>query len=188
VFIPMRTIALCILVLSELTALGASAAAQGPTAEQLYNEANGAYDCGDVLRAISLYQQVITLQPDSVPARTNLALALAHDGRYQEAIAQYQEALKCDPKNSMVRLNLALAWYKQTEFEKASAELESLRTEHTDSRESLYPLDDCYLRLGKTRMPAIKTYFENHNQKPQIFVRSAPVERILSTSPNVKKR
>lgn len=145
----MRTIALCTLVLSELTALGGLAATQGPTAEQLYNEANGAYDRGDVLRAIALYQRVITLEPDSVPARSNLAVALAHDGRYLEAIAQYQEALKRDPKNSMVRLNLALAWYKQAEFEKASAELESLRQELTASRQSLYLLADCYLRLGK---------------------------------------
>jgi tetratricopeptide (TPR) repeat protein len=108
--------------------MGVFAATQGQSAEQWYNEANGAYDRGEVSRAISLYQQVITL-PDSVPARTNLAVALAHDGRYQEAIVQYQEALKRDPQNSMVRLNLALAWYKQAESEKASAELESLQNE-----------------------------------------------------------
>jgi tetratricopeptide (TPR) repeat protein len=149
VFIPIRTIPLCILVLSELTALGGFATTQGPTDEQLYDEANGAYDRGDVLRAISLYQLAIALQSDSVPARTNLAVALAHDGRYQEAIAQYQEALERDPKNSMVRLNLALARFKQPEFEKAFVELESLRKEHPDSRPSLYLLADCYLGLGK---------------------------------------
>jgi hypothetical protein len=80
---------------------------------------------------------------------TNLAVALAHDGRHQEAIAQYQEALERDPKNSMVRLNLAPARYRRAEFEKASAELESLRKEHADTRQSLYLLADCHLRLGK---------------------------------------
>jgi tetratricopeptide (TPR) repeat protein len=128
VFIRARRTVLFILILSEPTAMGVFAATQGQSAEQLYNEANGAYDRGEVSRAISLYQQVITL-PDSVPARTNLAVALAHDGRYQEAIVQYQEALKRDPQNSMVRKNLALAWYKQAESEKASAELESLQNE-----------------------------------------------------------
>src|SRR5882672_2856273 len=147
--IPARKTALFILILSELTALTGFAAPQGQSTEQLYNEANGAYDRGDVSRAISLYEQVVSLRPDSVPARTNLAVALAHEGRYGEAILQYQEALKRDPKNSMVRLNLALAWYKQGEFEKATTELESLRTEHTDSRQSLYLLADCYLRLGR---------------------------------------
>ena len=111
---------------------------------------------------------------------TNLAVALAHDGRHQEAIAQYQEALERDPKNSMVRLNLAPARYRRAEFEKASAELESLRKEHTDTRQSLYLLADCHLRLAKTRMPAIKRFVENRNQKPQIFVWCAPMERILS--------
>jgi len=80
--IPLRTTALIILILSELTALRVFAAAQGQSAEQLYNEANSAYDRGDVPRAISLYQQVVRLQPDSVPARTNLAVALAHDGGF----------------------------------------------------------------------------------------------------------
>jgi tetratricopeptide (TPR) repeat protein len=141
--------ALFMLIVSELMALSVFAGDQGQSPEQLYNEANSAYDRGDMSRAISLYKQVISLQPDSVPARTNLAVALAHEGRYQEAIVQYQDALKRDPKNSMIRLNLALAWYKQAQFEKAAAELESLRREHTDSQQSLYLLADCYLRLGR---------------------------------------
>ncbi len=67
-FIPHRTTGLFILILSTLTALGVFATAQGQSAEQLYNEANGAYDRGDVSRAISLYERVVKLQPDSVPA------------------------------------------------------------------------------------------------------------------------
>jgi tetratricopeptide (TPR) repeat protein len=85
--------------------MGVFTAAQGRSAEHSYNEVNGAYDRGDVSRAISLYERVVKLQPDFVPARTNLAVALAHDGRYQEAIVQYQEAL--NPK--VVSSNLSSA-------------------------------------------------------------------------------
>jgi len=35
---------------------------------------------------------------------------------------------------------------------------------------------------------AIQEYISNHNQNPQVFVWSAPTERILAKSPNVKKR
>jgi tetratricopeptide (TPR) repeat protein len=88
-------------------------------------------------------------QPDSVEARTNLGVALAKTGRYDEAAAQYSEALKRDPKNPVVRLNLALSRYKQTDFQKAADELQDLRTDHPENQQSLLLLADCYLRLGK---------------------------------------
>lgn len=125
------------------------ATTQGQSAEQLYGEANDAYGRNDFARAISLYQRALTLLPDSVPVRTDLGVALAHVGRYEEAIAQYQEALKRDPKNQVVRLNLALALYKEGEFEKAAVGLERLHNEQTDNPQVYLLLADCYLRLGK---------------------------------------
>ena len=147
-----KTAPLTLFMLGGLAALAAprvQAGDQGQTPEKLYGEANEAYDRGDVPRAISLYEQLIVLQPDSVPARTNLAVALAHVGRYEEAITQYQEALKRDPENSIVRINLALAWYKEAAFDKAAASLETLRKEDTKNQQVLYLLSDCYLRLGR---------------------------------------
>src|SRR5205807_7419794 len=120
----------------------------GQSADQLYNEALAADQKGDFARAALLYEEVIKVQPDSIPARTNLGAVLVQLGRFQEAIAQYEEAIKRDPKNSIVHLDLALAWYKQGEYEKAIRELEILRSEKPDDRQSLYLLSDCYLRLG----------------------------------------
>lgn len=125
------------------------ATTQGQSAEELYGEANDAYGRSDFGRAISLYERALTLMPDSVPVRTDLGVALAHVGRYEEAIVQYQEALKRDPKNPVVRLNLALALYKEAEFEKATGELERLLKEQPHNPQVLYLLADCYLRLGK---------------------------------------
>jgi tetratricopeptide (TPR) repeat protein len=108
---------------------------------------------------------------------TNLAVALAHDGRHQEAIAQYQEALARDPKNSMVRLNLAPARYERN-LRKHPPSLKACarNTQIPDSRCICLPIAIC----DWTRMPAIKRFVENRNQKPQIFVWCAPMERILS--------
>jgi tetratricopeptide (TPR) repeat protein len=125
----------------------ASTAQQSP--EQLYKAATAAYDRGEVAQAISLYEQVIRLQPDSVAARTDLGVALVHEGRYSEGIAQYQEALKHDPGNLVARLDLALAWYKRGEFEKAARELQNLRQKQPQNQQTLHLLSDCYLRLGK---------------------------------------
>ncbi len=129
--------------------------AQIPVADSLYKEAGEAYDRGDLERAISLYEKLIELRPESVEARTNLGVALAHVGRYSDAIAQYGEALKYDRQNPLVRLNLALAWYKQADFVKAADELWELRRDHPEGQQSLYLLADCYLRLGKNREAVI---------------------------------
>ncbi|HVN21693.1 MAG TPA: tetratricopeptide repeat protein [Dongiaceae bacterium] len=124
-----------------------AAAQQSP--EELYNAASSAYDRGEVARAISLYEQFLRIRPDSAAARSELGIALVHEGRYAEGIAQYQEALRLDPENSAARLDVAIAWYKQGEFEKAARELETLRRKHSEDRQSLYLLSDCYLRLGR---------------------------------------
>ncbi len=126
-------------------------AAHGQSEDRLSSSAQRAYDQGDIARAITLYQELVRLQPDSVAARTDLGVALVRAARYKEAIAQYQEALKRDAKNPVVRLNLALARYKQAEFESAAEELESFRNEHPENQQSLYLLADCYLRLGRNR-------------------------------------
>jgi tetratricopeptide (TPR) repeat protein len=119
------------------------------SADSLYKAAGEAYDRGDLEQAISLYEKLVALRPESVEARTNFGVALAHVGRYDDAIAQYLEALKHDHQNPLVRLNLALAWYKQADFVKAADELSELRKDHPEGQQSLYLLADCYLRLGK---------------------------------------
>src|SRR5215469_3520035 len=123
----------------------------GQSADSLYNDAGKAYQSGDVKRAIELYEQLVRMAPNSVQARTNLGVALAHEGRYSDAIAQYRDALKQDPESGPILLNLALAWYKQADFAKAAAEVELLRKKHSENKQALYLLADCYLRLGKYR-------------------------------------
>jgi Flp pilus assembly protein TadD len=124
---------------------------QGRPTESLGADADAAYARGDVQQAIRLYEELVKAKPDSVEARTNLGVALARAGRYNDAIVQYHEALKRAPQNPSVLLDLALAWYKQAVFDKAATELELLRARHPENRQSLYLLADCYLRLGRDR-------------------------------------
>jgi tetratricopeptide (TPR) repeat protein len=133
------------------TAQTQSASADTVSPESLYKEAGAAYDRRDFVQAIHLYEQLVQMRPDSVEARTDFGVALAHVGRYVDAVTQYHEALQHDPKNPVVRLNLALAWYKQAEFVKAADELAGLRKDHPEGQQSLYLLADCYLRLGENR-------------------------------------
>lgn len=143
----LRVLRMCIAVVVLIFV--SPALAQTPSPEELYKEAESAYQAGDTPKAIRLYEELVKAQPNSVEARTNLGVMLAQVGRYSEAVTQYSAALERDPSSLIVRLNLALAWYKQADFEKAAAELEKLRKQHADNQQSLYLLADCYLRLGK---------------------------------------
>lgn len=106
--------------LGMLASAGLQAWGQALSPQTLAKDADTAYVRGDVQEAIRLYEELIKIQPDSVEARTNLGVALAHIGRYNEAVAQYDEALKRAPDNPSILLNLALAWYKQAAFDKAA--------------------------------------------------------------------
>jgi tetratricopeptide (TPR) repeat protein len=152
-------------ILSVPIVTGEFAVALGQSADQLYKDAISADERGDASRAISLYEQLVGLQPNSVPVRSNLGAALARVGRYADAVRQYQEALKRDPKNSIVRINLALAWYKQGEFDKTASELQSERKDHPENQQSLYLLADCYLRLGRN-LDAIKLLEPEYQANP----------------------
>ncbi len=134
--------------------LGSYAMAQArpsETLDSLHKRAESAYDRGDIQRAITLYREILKRDPDSLPVRTDLGVALAREGHYREALDEYQQALRHDPENSIVRLNLAIAWYKLADFENAAAELENFRKREPQNLQSLYLLADCYLRLGKNR-------------------------------------
>jgi tetratricopeptide (TPR) repeat protein len=135
----------------SLLAVMVQAPAQETSPAELFKSAAAAYERGDIPQAIRLYEQLLRLQPDSVEAKTNLAVALVRAGRHSEAIALYEDILKRDPKNPVVRMNLALARYKQGEYSQAAAELERLRNEHPDNRQALYLLADCYLRLDRNK-------------------------------------
>lgn len=117
--------------------------------QALYDRAGKALDAGNDEQAIKLYTELLQKVPDLIQARTNLGVALAHEGRYAEATTQYREALSHDPDNQVILLNLALAFYKQADFVQASRELEKLRHLSPDNQQALDLLADCYLRLGR---------------------------------------
>jgi len=117
----------------------------------LFAEAESAYQHGDSEGAIHLYERLLQLQPRSIPARANLAVALAHVGRYDDAVVQYRLALKDAPGNPSLLLNLALARYKQAKFEQAALDLQKVRSKQPENRQALYLLADCYLRLGRNQ-------------------------------------
>jgi tetratricopeptide (TPR) repeat protein len=67
---------------------------------------NRAAKGGDFAGAIARYRQAVTVAPDYLPARNNLANALMASDRVDEAIVEYREVLRQSPGNTRVQENL----------------------------------------------------------------------------------
>ena len=55
--------------------------------------------------AIFRWKKALVLDPRSVAAHNNLAVAFEKKGRWEDARREYEEALKLDPKNTYVKSN-----------------------------------------------------------------------------------
>src|SRR5579859_658912 len=117
--------------------------------QSLYDQAGKALDAGNAALAIELYEKLLQQLPDSIEARTNLGVALAHEGRYDEALQQYRKVLSRDSQNETALLNLALALYKRGDFVKAQSEFDKLHKLRPANQQAFYLLADCDLRLGR---------------------------------------
>jgi Flp pilus assembly protein TadD len=125
--------------------------AQGPTPEQLFQEAVEAQRSGDDTLAVAKYRELLKLRPDVVEARANLGAALAHLHRFDEAIAEYEQALAAAPDRIHIRVNLALAYYKAGRIDRAAAEFETSHKLMPEEKRITYLLADCWLQEGENR-------------------------------------
>ena len=143
---------------------------QEPSPQALYDQAGSALDAGNTAQAIKLYEALLQQVPDSIQARTNLGVALAHEGRYDEALQQYRQVLSRDPQNETALLNLALGYYKQGNFSTAHDEFDKLHKLHPTNQQAFSLLADCDLRLGKFRdaIALVEPVYGAHPDDPAI--------------------
>lgn len=79
------------------------------SAEQWFEQANGAYNAGCYDSALMLYNRIVADDLESVPLYFNMGNAYYKKQEYPMAIYYYEKALKLDPSNDDVRTNLAIA-------------------------------------------------------------------------------
>jgi len=106
---------------------------------------------GDLSGAVTEYKQFLKTHPEATPIHTNLGVALAGLGRYEEAVSEYKIALKQSPRFPAARLNLALAYYKMGYISEASTQLVRVHREEPDNMQAMLLLGDCYLRMGENK-------------------------------------
>jgi tetratricopeptide (TPR) repeat protein len=180
---PSRSTLVCLLLGAVLAALPAVAAAQqAPSAgaEPALTDAQRAdeefargvvlHKAGDVLGAIQAYERVLSLAPDRIDARSNMAAALVRLGRYDEAVDQYTKALAADPGQNAVRLNLGLALYKASRVDQAQKVFQDVLDRDSGQKTALLLLADCSLQLGQeARVVKLLTPRESEFTEDRLF-------------------
>ena len=91
---------------------------------------------GDLAGAVPEYREFLKLHPEATAIHTNLGVALAGLGKFEEAIPEYRAALRQSPSQPTIRLNLALAYYKMGQLSKAVTQLTRV---HADAEQSSPP-------------------------------------------------
>jgi tetratricopeptide (TPR) repeat protein len=102
---------------------------------------------GEIEPAVKLWQQVIRLAPEYVPARLRLGDCLLKSNRPDEAAAAYAGVLKLDPSNSYATLGLARIDLEAQRWDSARQRLEEVvaRTNYVLGYDLIVSL---YERLG----------------------------------------
>src|SRR5882757_2226429 len=122
--------------------------AQEPDPQQNFQDAAQAQQRGDLVLAVSKYQEVIRLDPNVVAAHANLGVVLVSLGRFDEAITQYHIALAEAPGSPALQLDLGLAYYKRGDFAGAAAQFASLHKEDPSDLRAATLLGNCQVQLG----------------------------------------
>jgi tetratricopeptide (TPR) repeat protein len=127
--------------------------AQAPqlSPQQLVEDAMQKQQAGDLASAVTGYKQFLKLHPEATPIHTNLGVALAGLGRYEEAVSEYKVALKQSPSFPAARLNLALAYYKMGRISDAATQLTRVHRQDPDNMQAVQLLGDCNLRMGENK-------------------------------------
>jgi len=126
----------------------AVAAAQQPTARELFNRALLDEQRGNDAAAIQGYEQLLRLYPDNMAVRANLGVALAHEGHYNEAIAQYQQVLAVAPHDYGLLTDLGLAYFKKTDYSDAMREFTAAAQIKPPDAQRAIVMGQCEIKLG----------------------------------------
>jgi superkiller protein 3 len=119
---------------------------------------------GRLAEAVEAYRLFLKQHPKSLPAQSNLAVALANLGRLDEAITEYEKALALDPSSTPVKMNLAIAYYKQQRIPEAGRLLDGLHSADSNNEQVLLLYADCLFRMGQYDEVAqrLKPFVDSH--------------------------
>lgn len=121
---------------------GASAPS-GPAA--WFAKGQAALQGGDLRAAEAAFRKVLSLDPASGAAYSNLGVIAMRRKNWDQAIILLRKAEKLEPKMTGIRLNIGLVEYRRANYTAAIAPLSSVVREQPGQEQARYLLGLCYL-------------------------------------------
>lgn len=121
---------------------------RGPS-KNLFERAQGAFDKKEHEKAVDLFTQVVTGDPEDFQAWSELGTVYLATNKLADAEKAYQRATEIRPKFFLALFNLGRVRVKQKNFEGAIAALEQALVVKPASAEVNYFLGDSYLQIKK---------------------------------------
>jgi len=118
-FLPLRPLAIALIVLSSHIALHA----QTKGAQALFNRGNTALRKGDAAEAVEDFRQFVRLEPNSAEGHFNLGLALQSAGELTRALDSLRKAESLQPGMRGIHLFSGIVEYKLNHLAEAHIEL-----------------------------------------------------------------
>lgn len=112
---------------------------------------------GDHEWAIAMFQRVLAVTPDRVPAYVNLGALLVKRGAYSEAIACLERAAQLDQTSSDIYHNLGIAYQETRDWGRAHVAFKAAVRLKPDSTGTLYRLGE--LCVQTKNFPVAIAYF-----------------------------
>ncbi len=116
----------------------------------------------------TLYRATLTRNPECWMAHTNLGVALAAAGRFQEAISHYERALEIDPSLSNVHNDLGSALFDEGRISQAMAQFTEALRLRPRYAEAIYNLGIAVQADGHVPA-AIDDFYRALRLKPDFF-------------------
>jgi predicted Zn-dependent protease len=111
----------------QILAMFKEALEKNPNDTTLMNKyANFLFETGKFPEAVSWFEKLVAMQPDSPDAKTDFGTALWNAGEKDKAMAQYQAALKIDPKHMPTLHNLAIVYEEDRKLAQAEKTLKQM--------------------------------------------------------------
>ncbi len=104
---------------------------------------------GEYGKAISNFQQALSVEPASATARNGLGAGFLAEGQFDDAIRELREALRLDPGHLNAHLNLARALRAKGDLSGAAVELDAFLKQKPDNADAQSALGLVYFAQGR---------------------------------------
>lgn len=115
----------------------------------LFGKGN-AYDRVNALdRSVRVYERILSVDPNSIPAFLNLGGLYYRRGMFEAAIPYYEKVIRTNPKHYQGHYWLAMCYWKLKRYYAAINTLEEVIEFLPTFKDALSLMGECYERIGE---------------------------------------